>query len=501
MMKTRLKLAIKLVAFVLLTCLCVKTVNEWMIPKDYYNAALPTTNTYKEFYKLKKDSVDVLFLGSSHAVCAFNPQVIYDNYGVTSYNLGSGQQSLLASYYWLREALKYQSPKVVVLETFTCFRYSDKYVYNKINCDEPSLRKPIDNMRLSPLKVEAARDIERLDPTQIGLSYILRNIRYHSRWTYLEEDDFTERSMTEHAGIKGFKFNSERTPGDDVTFYDADSEAAEAIPMADIAEEYLGRIEELCDKNGITLIFVKVPSSEAIGKYKTMKEYTQTKGIPFYDFNEDTLYHEINYIADNMYYHVNYEGAEKISNYLGRLFKEQYDVPSREDDSYEASGQLYRHRLEYAKLKETTDIYEYLDQLDKDRYDIFVLGAKNFGTYIDDDISSRLHELGFDCELSGVPEDTHYCAVKSSGKVVEKLSSEDIKFSGSVRKGLVTYSYNIDTTIMVTRGHKYQLFLDGEDYGSSMNGLMFLIYDEEMKQIVDRVNFDTSTEELTATRE
>ena len=128
MMKMRIKIALKFIAFVMLTMLCVNAINEWLKPEYYYMETWPTTNTYKDFYKLKRDSADVLFFGSSHTVATFDPQVIYDNYGITSYNLGCEQQSLVITYYWLREALKYQSPKAVVLDTYILHQYIDNYL-------------------------------------------------------------------------------------------------------------------------------------------------------------------------------------------------------------------------------------------------------------------------------------------------------------------------------------------------------------------------------------
>lgn len=77
-MKNRILLGIKCTIFIALTLTCVFTVNRWLMPKYYYNESWPTTNTYQDFYKLNKNSVEVLFFGSSHAVSSFNPQVIYD---------------------------------------------------------------------------------------------------------------------------------------------------------------------------------------------------------------------------------------------------------------------------------------------------------------------------------------------------------------------------------------------------------------------------------------
>lgn len=103
-------------------------INNILMYKSFYNSTWPTTSTFHGFYDMEGGSIDVLFLGSSHCVSAFSPQEIYDGYGLRTYNLGSEQQNLLVSYHWLREALRTQSPKAVVLETYICFDYRRAFI-------------------------------------------------------------------------------------------------------------------------------------------------------------------------------------------------------------------------------------------------------------------------------------------------------------------------------------------------------------------------------------
>ena len=53
-MKYRLMLAVKCIVFIAVAVMCVGTVNNILIPKNYFNQNWPTTNTYKDFYKLEK---------------------------------------------------------------------------------------------------------------------------------------------------------------------------------------------------------------------------------------------------------------------------------------------------------------------------------------------------------------------------------------------------------------------------------------------------------------
>ncbi len=73
---------------------------------------------FHDFYAMKKDSLDLLFIGSSHSYCTFDPEIIDQELNINSYQLGMPSQLPDASYYTLREALRSQSPKTVVMEVY-----------------------------------------------------------------------------------------------------------------------------------------------------------------------------------------------------------------------------------------------------------------------------------------------------------------------------------------------------------------------------------------------
>lgn len=500
MIGKRIKLAIKCILFTAFTLMAVLTVNNWITPKSYHNDMWSYSSTFEGFYKLEKNSVDVLFMGSSHAATSFNPQVIYDEYGITSYNLGCPQQSVFTTYYWLREALKYQSPQVLVLETNTFHKYKDAYVYNYFNCSEASLRKAFDSMKFSPLKIELARKIEEVDPSQSALSYFLMNIRYHSRWTNLSESDYSQKALAAHGAMKGYVIvDGSQKDAEDVTFSTEDLDSVNAEPMAEVTEDYLGKIVELCKQKNIKLVFAKIPSLEPIGRYKAVEEFAKQYSIPFYDFNEETKYKEAGYSAEDLYGHLNYNGAAKISRYLGERFLNDYGVKPREDRSFEKSGEYYRNRLKNIRLKEATDVREYLKLANDDRYSIFLFAPLRYSDYIDDGIMKLLYELGFKTDLSKQDEDSHYCAIKDAGEVIEKFTDDDFNFYGSIRGGKTIYSFTVNTGIMLDAYQTFSMNIGGTECGERSNGLIIAVYDNEQMTIIDRVKVDTTTKECTLT--
>ena len=99
-MKEQIKNIFKCVLFLLILLCSLTAINKVLVPKYILkNSTWPTTSSYRQFYKMEPNSIDVLFFGSSVCVNAFIPQEIYNDYGIRSYNLGSEQQSIFLSYY------------------------------------------------------------------------------------------------------------------------------------------------------------------------------------------------------------------------------------------------------------------------------------------------------------------------------------------------------------------------------------------------------------------
>ena len=144
-MRKYLSNGIRTIAFLMILLSILYCINQVLMPKYILkNSTWPTTSSYNQFYEMEENSIDVLFLGSSVAVNAFSPQEIYNDYGIRSYNLGSEQQSIFLSYFWLKEALRFQSPEVVVLDTKFLFELHPESI---INTTEGLTRKCLDPMK------------------------------------------------------------------------------------------------------------------------------------------------------------------------------------------------------------------------------------------------------------------------------------------------------------------------------------------------------------------
>ena len=132
-----------------------------------------------EYYEASGDN-DVIFVGDCEVYESFVPAVLYEKYGITSYIRGSAQQLVWQSYYLLEETFKHEMPEAVVFNV-----YALKYGTPQ---DEAYNRMTLDGMKWSGSKYRAIK--ASMTEEENMLDYAFPLLRFHSRITELESDDF-----------------------------------------------------------------------------------------------------------------------------------------------------------------------------------------------------------------------------------------------------------------------------------------------------------------------
>lgn len=458
------KFAVRLVLFLALLTAALEYTNKILIPKYYYNSDWPTTSTYLDFYDMDKNSVDVLFLGSSHCAAAFSPVELYRKHGIRSYNLGCEQQNLLVSYYWLLEALRFQSPEYVFLDVFMLFPYNEDEI---LNTSEESMRKSVDIMKWSHVKFMAVYDICRFDTSQELASYLFPNGRFHTRWKELQENDFTLQAMAAQETLMGFRpldFNVDITGYQPFgQIFDGEAAYAEMVPAMQV---YLDKITALCQDKGIQLVLVKTPtmfySREA---YNTVCLYALEHGLQYLDFNEETLYAaaELDFSTDSCDTdHVSAAGALKISDYLGGWLAAR-GVAGTQDTQWEKRALYDEHCQKDKNLKKITDYGQYMQAIQDEAYAVFMV-------------------------MPGMP--LHYYTVIDGGRILKEMSDpEPLEGQGTVRNGLTSYRIGSDA-----------ISIDGGVYPLLPDGLNIIVYCHEKRRVIDKVFFSINDETIECIR-
>ena len=453
-------------ALILLVTLIVTAwlAGELFKPKFRNDNYWPLDVTYESFYEMQKNSVDVIFLGSSHAISAFSPQMLYDATGIRGFNLSSEEQSLLVSYYWLKEALRTQKPQAVVLDTVVCFPFMD----TPYNCNEPSIRKAIDPMRWSSVKAEAVSAIGALDAKETFLSYLFPIIRYHARWSDLSLDDI-RFWPPQNTSLKGYAVLSEDSNITDYEPYPV-QQNAEPAGMQNVMRNYLEDICTLCRENGIELILVSTPYVESSPQtHQAAAEFAEQQNIQYIDFNETDNYQAMNFdfahdMADAG--HANTFGAEKLTAFIGNKLKE-LGISGTSDEQYIQSRAYCRRQVKNANLYRIDSLQEYLASIDRDDYLIFVSGSEDCG------------------EPLGIADEKPFAAL---------LEAENSSVSTSMLKG---YRFSENLRYAIVPGNENgTVKVHDVTYERTAEGLQIVLLDREKGYVIDHSVFDRNGQRI-----
>lgn len=485
-MKRHIGFAVRAAGFCMVLALTVIWINKILVPKFYYDDLWPTTSTYAGFYQMEKDTIDVLCLGSSHAAACFNPQVVYDAYGIRSYNLSCEQQNMFTSYYWIREALRYQRPQVILLDTYMLFPVNQA---EALNSAESCTRKAFDGMRWSGVKAEAVKEMCRLDEKQSEISYYLPNIRYHTRWTELEEEDFRFVQMNRNYGLKGYTPLERRVTMDYQPFVSGSSD--EQTEMVPLMQEYLNKIAELCESKGIELILFKTPSlTQRITNYNTVSQYAAENGLRYWDFNEEVTYKDSALafgqdMNDDM--HMNIWGAEKLSLFMGSELYEGCGIAGVVDEQWESTRKYYQDVLNDCQLKYITDIHEYLAAIDQERYAILLSVLGDGMQFMDDETLKEFQSLGDGLSMD-YEEYGSYWAVIDRGSVLENAGMGKLTYHGSMRNHLL--DYEAISGGAAEGGYTCSVKINDTEAAVAKAGINIVIYNNTTMKVIDSVCYN-----------
>lgn len=273
----------------------------------------------QDFYKYPENSIDVLLLGSSHLGSNIDATQLYDEYGIAAFNLWGSAQPTWNTYYYLLEALKYQTPKVVVLETYVVAQDNEETGYG-------TLIKSTSGMKYSQDKYNnISVSISNFD--DIGMDVFLGWPTYHTRYSELEETDFQRYFWNYQMGDRSVSSWSHIScVANDV------SGITDTAPLVEKHETYFRKIIELCKEKEISLYLFTAPyivSDREQMRFNTIATIAEEENLPYENYNLTYEKFGLDYAEDfaDALGHMNDSGIEKITSYLGANLKETYDLP------------------------------------------------------------------------------------------------------------------------------------------------------------------------------
>lgn len=418
----------------------------------------------KILYEQEENSIDVLFIGSSHACYNIAAEDLYDQYGISYYQLWGSSQPFWSTYHFLVEALKTQKPKVVIMDVFgaeTRDEYSDE------------ARQATNTLGLN-ISLNQIENIMASAPEERWLELFLGLPVYHDRFSELQEGDFSFYPWSrEFASVKGGGAVYGTHEVVELEYKKSD----ECIPLTEKQETYLRRIISLCDEQNTDLLLVLTPTPDrekTQGYYNSVKAIAEETGTVFINMNEldaETGLESKDFSYDDS--HLNLSGARKTAEYLGRYLTENYDLEDhRNDPSYDG----WREFSEYKKLTylpQITDPLDYFNELTRQDYSALIISTGDWnGSELEADLKQAMMNSGFSLDLKNEGR---------SGIYLRKLGNAELLSDDNQTVEL------IDTAIDISFDKQTVEADNGFYFQWHKSGIMILVYDEDSKEWLDAV--------------
>lgn len=248
----------------------------------------------------------------------------------------------------MKEAVKYQKPKVVVFDTLMAVEESI--------LDDGANRNALDYMHFSSNKMQAILAVDQVyDFDSTPASYMLPILRYHDRWKELSKEDVSYIFSDKHFVRKGYCPQSGIyvRPGGTYQGISVDLEVPER-EITDYQREYLQKIIDFCEEEEIALVLIKTPMvAYTQESYNVIEKIARENQVPYIDMNITDVWQAagMDYQTDFQgAQHLNINGADKVSDYLGEFLLENYPALAEQVEKAPTSAQWEEDLKEYQDL-------------------------------------------------------------------------------------------------------------------------------------------------------
>lgn len=487
------RIVLKGFIFIGILCCMAFFLSPVLTKKYEYKTDYAAMEIARGFYAEPENSLDVLYLGSSYMRNGISPLEIWHNYGITGYARAGSQQAPVVSYYLLKEAFQTQCPKVVVYEASFLISTQTSEA-NDYDLRENRLREAIDFMKLSPVKIELAREI--VDHSSLSYMDLLVPVyRYHERWIDLGEIDFQSLSATPYA-YKG------QYPALAISSYEirenymTDGSCDEPADLDATTAYYVEKMQELCKEHGAELILVHMPNTIwDDNRYKMIAEYARLHELVFLDYCTDELRTEIGFDSKTDSgdggAHLNIIGAEKVSKHFGNYLKEQFHLEDKRDNEMYAGWNedyvTYTHEKLAKEIVKETNLSDFLDLINKSDYLVLVAGKSDTGLYFTDEIYGKMQKLGFKENLAATFYSSYIGAAQGGECICEKIEANEAVSHA--------FSYNGHYISMMSEARRganssVSIQIDGKEESNNAAGLNFVVFDTELDRIITAKRFN-----------
>ena len=452
----------KIILFCVIFLFFLNRIYEILSWKDTAGEYYSSVDSY---YALEEDVVDVLFLGSSRCYCSINNAVLWEEHGIGSFSLAISGQDFAGTYYTLKEALKTQTPEIVFVELYGSI--FDGYLA------EGNLYRSTLPFKYSKNNYDAINSL--VEEKEKRKDFWLKWPILHTRYREVQKEDFAK----EREPYIGYHAEF-RTQGiAPIELYQGE----EMIPLPPEREQWLRKMIALAEENEIQVCFFIAPyavteQDQKIFKY--VEGIAEEHNIPV--LNMLALAEELglDYGKDFIdWAHTNYNGALKVSDYVGDYLAANYDLPDRRGDAryalWEENSRVRQREAQNRALQTTNDIASYLNVIQNIQGYVVVLATVGDHKTTDADISVPIEAAG----MKELFDTTGGIWVYEDGVMTYSNGEDTLHHMDLGSSDLVASCVDGVRTINV----------DKQIHKRVEHGINIVVYDKMMGEVVDVLGF------------
>lgn len=283
--------------------------------------------TFTGFYAEEKDSLDIVSLGSSAVYRYVHNPTLWEEFGWTSYNLGTPGQPLIVLEGLVDEIKKTQKPKLIIVETrkFTIVKEHETTENYEVN-----LRRVTDNMSYSMNRISLINKV--VPDVEDRLTHYFDIGFYHDNWETVNMGSIKKMTNKHYSNQKGWGNILTEKP----MARPNNENIEEEMPISQYAEDVLISFMNKCKEENIEVLFLATPwqiNDEKQKKNNYLARIIEENGFRFLDCN--LYFDEIGLNFDTDFYnkrHTNVWGAEKVTRFLGNYIAEHYSIETSHSD-------------------------------------------------------------------------------------------------------------------------------------------------------------------------
>ena len=328
---------IRATAFLLILAVVLGGVSKLVVsPNDYRNY-----QWVRGFYHEPKDSIDVIFVGSSLNYASVNSMVIWNRSGITSWNYATSSQPVELAEYVIREGIKRQPNALYVVNLNTLESELKEQWLHYLTDYMPMSRNKLGIIdRYIELREQRSEELFRSGSCLENIEYdnnlkwefILPLLIYHSRWDDLNCRDF----RYQFDGVKSAPYYSNYLK-DSKDISDKWITTDRKQPLTHRTNEAIQRLLALIEEKQIHVLFTLFPrveiSEDMIAYQSTLYEMLTEQGYTVLDLRK--VMDTVSLAPTSDYYdgkHTNIHGAIKLSSYIADYLQMNYGFTDKRQD-------------------------------------------------------------------------------------------------------------------------------------------------------------------------